>query len=468
MAGFNWKSFVKIINNNGILPVIGNDLSMVQFPKDEFTGAETTALFETLGTADGNTIRINLYQFVALKLWEDHGNGKIPSPPTLNNVVLELHKQNVGENEINREIKSYVSGLTDEQIVLEPFRKLCRIPGFDTFLTVNPDNFLERAFGAEDTKFNESMNYSIPLPSMDQDKEQDKALVSIYNLMGNINGFNFAITEEQSLEYLYKLQKGHDKIVSDLFDSIKDKAILLLGCSFPNWFMRFFIRIISKERFKNGIKTKYVACDRTLQDIELSYFLEYNSAKVIRIGADADQDPNEEKVYKDSLEFIDEMYEEWQKNSERSRNETRFKEVVFLSYSWDDKTVVERLKNEFEKNGVRVFFDDDKLKTGDRYNQVIKKYIKDCDYFVPIISKNAIGNQDRYVYDKEWKSAIVLDGYKDQSYIRPYIIDDTPPTDDRIPEEIRNINIENIQEVDEFGNTVRKFIKENKLTAIDL
>jgi hypothetical protein len=124
------------------------------------------------------------------------------------------------------------------------------------------------------------------------------------------------------------------------------------------------------------------------------------------------------------------------------------------------------MRNEFEKCGIHVFFDEDTLQTGDQYNQVIRKYIKDCNYFVALISENAIKDKSRYVYDKEWKSAIVLNGYKDQSYIRPYIIDRTIPTDPRIPEEIRNLNIETVESFDTLGKTVEKFIRENTLTPI--
>jgi len=464
---FNWKAFIYSINNNGVVPVIGNDLSMVRLPKSQFPTSDKFPSFNESVIDDGDFVRLNLYHYLAFRLWELLGSGELPAPYTLNKVVLQLYKQNVQENDINNAVKNEVSKLTDEQIFLEPYRKLARIPGFDTILTVNLDNFLERAFEAEEIHVNDAVNYSIPLPAIDQDKPHDKALVRIYNLMGNVKGYNFAITEEQSLEYLYMLQNGTDSMMKDLFDAIKDKAILLIGCSFPDWFMRFFIRIIAKEPFKGGIKTKYVACDRTLQDIELSYFLQNNAIKIIRIGATSPQRTNEDKEYRNSIEFIDEMSEKWEKNTATTRNQTRFKEKIFLSYSWDDKVIVERLKNEFEKNGVQVFFDDDELKTGDRYNQVIKKYIKNCDYFLPIISKNSIEDKNRYVYDKEWKSAIVLDGYKDESYIRPYIIDDTPPTDDRIPEEIRNINIEKVIALGELGTVVRRFIAENKLTVMD-
>ncbi len=469
---FNWRSFIYSINNNRVVPVIGNDLSMVRFLKSDLVKSGMSASFMESGMEDGDTILFNLYDYLAFRLWGIYGTGNPPQPYTINKVVLQLHKQNVSDNDINNAVKNEVSNLTDEQIFLEPYRKLAEISGFDTILTVNPDNFLERAFEAAEIHVNESVNYSIPLPALDQDRRHDKALVSIYNVMGNIQGYNFALTDEQSLEYLHMLQKGEDTVCKDLFDAIKDKAILLIGCSFPNWFMRFFIRIIAKERFKNGAKTKYVACDRTLQDIELSYFLEHNAAKVIRIGAVAapvvtgESDGSDERVYKDSIEFIDEIHKIWEGYMQETGGRPRFKEKVFLSYSWDDKRVVERLKNAFEKNGVGVFFDDDELKIGEDYNKTIKNYIKNCDFFVPIISKNALGDTSRYVYDKEWRSAIVLDGYKDESYIRPYIIDDTSPIDSGIPEEMRGLNIGKVPDLDNFEPLVRNFIKENKLTSL--
>ncbi len=465
---FNWKAFIYSISNSWVVPVIGNDLSMVRIPKREFTDSTISEIFTDSAIEDGDYIRLNLYNYLAFRLWELYGFGQPPESYTLNKVVLQLQKQNILENDINNAIKNVVSKLTDDEIFLDPYRKLARISGFGTILTVNLDNFMERAFEAEGLHVNDSVNYSIPRPATDQDKLPDKALPRIFNLMGNINGYNYAVTEEEYLEYLYMMQNATDSMIKDLFEALKDKAILLIGCSFPDWFMRFFIRIIAKEPYKGGIKTKYVACDRTLQDIELSYFLQNNAIKIIRIGNPSTLGTKEDKVYMNSIEFIDELSAEWTRQAATTtRNQTRFREKLFLSYSWDDKAVVERLKNEFEKHGVQVFFDDDKLKTGDRFNQVIKKYIKNCDYFLPIISKNAIRDKERYVYDKEWRSAIVLDGYKDESYLRPFIIDETPPTDARIPEEIRNTNIEKVDAANEMDAVVRRFIKENKLTAID-
>lgn len=462
---FNWKSFVYNINNKSISLVIGNDLSVLKLAKSFVSDSVYCNDYLKCGEVQDDQLFINLYKYLAIRLWDIFGKGYLPEHLNMNNVVLGLQRLNTNENDINNAIRTEIRSLSDDQIVLEPYRRLVRISGFETYLTVNIDNFLERAFAAERVHFNKSYNYSIPASAIDYSQGKDKAIASIFNLMGNIEGFNFALTEEQCLEYVFMLQKGEDGIAKDLFNEILHKNILFAGSSFPDWFMRFFIRIISSERFKNSAKTKYVACDSTLKDGELYTFLENNATKVIPIGS-ALNDQTASKVYKNAIEFVDEIYLQCDNTATQKRNEIRYKETIFISYSRIDIALAERIRNEFEKNGLHVFFDEDSLQTGDQYNQIIKKYIKDCDFFVALISENAIKDKTKYVYEKEWRSAIVLNGYKDQSYIRPFIIDNTNPTDERIPEEIRNLNIEIIKDFDDLGKTIQKFIRENNPTPI--
>lgn len=461
---FNWKSFIYNINSKAIVPVIGNDLSNIRLTKDCIAGFENKQALLDAGIDEGDHIRINLYKYLPVRLWDIFEKGNISVPVSVNSVALHLMNIGILENDIILAIKNEINLLTPDEIILDPYRKLIQINGFESFVSVNYDNFLERAFEAEGKHVNKSMNFSIPFPATNPNDRKDPALAKIYNLMGNIEGYNFAMTDEQSLEYLYMLQNGTDTIAKELFDTIARKNILLVGSSFPDWFMRFFIRIISNERFKNSIKAKYVACDQTLHDSELTSFLENNATKVIPIDAGVTSTEGE-TVYKSSCEFIEEMFEQTTQGGASKTNEIKFKEIAFISYSWTDKALAEQIRSEFEKNGVNVFFDDDELKTGDRYNQVIKKYLKECDYFVALISQNSIGDQSRYVYDKEWKFAIFFDD--ERHYIRPYIIDDTNPVDPRIPEEMRILNIEKITDFGDLGKVVRKFIQENNLTPIN-
>ena len=448
-----------------MVPVIGNDLSIIRFNKKNIDTPGKYKYLMSAGVQVDGEIYINLYDYLAYCLRAIYVNEELPSPTSINNVFLHIPKDSASENELNNLIKSEILKLSDDQILLEPYRKLIRMGCFETFVTVNIDNFLERAFVMENKHFNKSRNFSIPTTAVDHNQKYDPALPRIFNLMGSIESYNFALSDEQWLEYVYMLHNENDTIAKELFEAINQKNILLIGSSFPDWFMRFFIRIISKERYKNGVKTKYVACDKTLHESDLMQFLENNAAKVIPIDK-IDDLSTLSAVYKNSVKFINKMFSEYMKGNVVREHETHYVEKVFISYCREDVQVAERIKNEFDKNGVTVFFDEETLKAGDKYNLLIRNHIKDCNFFVALISENAIQEKNRYVYDKEWRSAIVLDSYKEKSYIRPYIIDDTSPADIRIPEEIRNINIVRILIPDEIPNTIRKFILENNLTLI--
>lgn len=465
----NLTAILASIEDQNIVPVLGNDISKVTLPQSEIAGMKNAEFLQRNAVKDGDSLIVNLYDYLAISLWNSFdGSENLPRPCTLNNVIMQLHLEGKGAmGDYKNKVIKIVKNFTDQQMFLEPYKKIVEITDFETILTVNSDNFLERAFEAKKKHVNKSINFSMQNTAFDEDEEPDPSLPDIINLMGNILGTDFALTEEEGLEYLYTLQNQKNQVGKYMFDSIKNKSILLIGCSFPNWFMRFFIRTVSKERFWGSNKSKYVASDKIALDSDLSYFLNNNrhNTRIIKIGSD-NEDGDQKNGFNNSIHFIDQLHEAWKSNKGESVKKVRYKEKIFLSYSWDDKTFVEKLKNEFEKNGVNLFFDDDFLKTGDRYADRIKTYIKKCDYFVALISKNAIKDKSRYVYDQEWRQAIFVADHTENQYIRPYLIDDTSPTNDRIPSEMRELDINKIESVDTMGNMVREFIRENNLTQI--
>ena len=463
---FNWKSFVYDINCRSLAIVIGRDLSVLRLRTDLLSDLDFYSDLVNAGYIDGEYLYINLYKYLAIKMWGIHGEGKVPRPVTINNVVLALRNQKKSENVFYNFLKKEINDLTDDQIMLEPFRKLARISGLETFVTVNIDNFLERAFKAENIRVNSSFNFSVPFPAIDPGNKKDPGIASIFNLMGNIKEYDFAMTDEQSLEYTYEIQKGSDAFAKTLFEAINQKDILFAGSSLPDWFMRFFIRIISKEPFKTSKKAKYVACDNLLDDEELLAFLENNATQVIPIGTNS-QNGNGSNGYKSTAEFIDKIYTQCEKGID-SIKKIRYQEKFFISYSRDDKLLAERFRNEFQKKGLDVFYDEDSLQTGDLYNKKIKNAIRDCNYFVALISENSIKDEKRYVYDKEWRYAIYQYGEKDSSlpYIFPFIIDRTEDTDNRIPEDIRQLNIKRITDFDNLGEVFEGFLRQISLTRL--
>ena len=436
-------------------------MSVVRLTKSSIAQSKSYEAILQAGKVDGEHIVINLYNYLAIILWTIHGKGQpINYPVNFNSVILLLQGKGIKENTIKQTIKNEIAKLSDDQIVLEPYRNLIKTKGFENFVTVNFDNFLERAFAAEGKKVNRSINFSL---TENPDEKCDRALAKIFNLMGNIYAGNFATTDEESLEYLYLLKDQSNNKIIDFFKTLEDKSLLLIGCSFPDWFMRFFIRIVSNERYVVGEREKYVASDKLMQDSDLKSFLECNATTVIPIGNN--NDTSDGVQCENSIAFVNEIYKQNAQVMEFMVSEKRYKELVFLSYSRDDQSIVEKLKNEFERNGVQVFFDKDSLKTGGNYDDILIKAIKDCDYFIAIISKNSIGDQNRYVYDTEWSFAITYDF--DRDYIKPYIIDDTSPGDEKIHKRLRQKTINKIENFDDFGTVVRKFIQENNLVQIN-
>ncbi|MEM7186586.1 MAG: toll/interleukin-1 receptor domain-containing protein [Bacteroidota bacterium] len=478
MSGSHKLTLIRnAINRKGIVPILGNDLSRLKIKKADIPDIDRLNVLVNKISDEDEHIVINLYDYLAFQLIRTYHVADPPTPFNLNNVVLTLMNE-LGEAEdaVKDEIiRIFSEEIKNEELMLDVYRKLTRIEGFQTILTVNFDNFLERAFEAENnTHVNPSVNFAIHNSDDVNEQKHDPQLKNIFNLKGSIHGTDFALTEEMSLEYLYRLQNENDKKKTDLFKAVKGKAILLIGCTFPDWFMRFFIRTISDDRFVDGRRKKYVASDHIAEASNLASFLKNYKTNVIPIGVDLEDDQNE-KVYSSTFEFVDELVDELEENEGLVQNEPLYKEKVFLSYSWGDKPLVTKLKNEFEKSGVELFFDEDDLRNGERFGDTISGYINNCDYIVPIISENSIKNKESYVYSKEWTRAIIIEQFKgstDQfpdgrdTYIRPYIIDGTSPTDDRIPEEIRSRNITSIPSEKEFGKIVRTFIKENNLTKI--
>ena len=128
---FNWKSFIYNIQSKAIVPVIGNDLSYILISKDSFSKSANFELITAAAAAEGNLLRINLYKYLAFKLWDIFVDKPITVPAVLNRVTLHLLDNQIPENDISNVISREINSLTDDQILLEPYLQLIRISGFE-------------------------------------------------------------------------------------------------------------------------------------------------------------------------------------------------------------------------------------------------------------------------------------------------------------------------------------------------
>jgi TolB-like protein/Tfp pilus assembly protein PilF len=119
---------------------------------------------------------------------------------------------------------------------------------------------------------------------------------------------------------------------------------------------------------------------------------------------------------------------------------TESKNAVFLSYAAQDSDAAQRLCNTLRTAGIEVWFDRSELRGGDAWDQNIRREIRDCALFIPIISANTQARLEGY-FRREWKLGVARthDMADDKPFLVPVVIDNTHDQDARVPDKFREV-----------------------------
>ena len=112
--------------------------------------------------------------------------------------------------------------------------------------------------------------------------------------------------------------------------------------------------------------------------------------------------------------------------------------AIFLSYAKQDTAPATRICEALRAEGLEVWFDQSELRGGDAWDQQIRKQIKECALFVPIISAHTQTRAEGY-FRLEWHLAeqrTYLMAH-DQLFLLPVVVDGTPDAEARVPERFR-------------------------------
>jgi len=114
--------------------------------------------------------------------------------------------------------------------------------------------------------------------------------------------------------------------------------------------------------------------------------------------------------------------------------------TVFLSYASADRAAARALKDALPAFGLEVWYDESELGGGELWDQKIRKQIRECDYFMPLISAQTEARLEGY-FRREWRLAVerTLDMADDISFLLPVVIDDTNQPGARVPEKFFSI-----------------------------
>ena len=113
---------------------------------------------------------------------------------------------------------------------------------------------------------------------------------------------------------------------------------------------------------------------------------------------------------------------------------------VFISYASEDRAAARTLRETLTTAGLEVWYDEEELTGGDAWDQKIRRQIRDCDYFMPVISATTESRKEGY-FRREWRLATdrSLDMADDVLFLLPVTIDDTAESNARVPDKFLSV-----------------------------
>jgi TIR domain len=208
-------------------------------------------------------------------------------------------------------------------------------------------------------------------------------------------------------------------LVQRTFDDLRENYILILGAGFSDWLLWFLRLRIEKRLSESRDWYEYLADDRISENSN-QVFLRHFSKQTKRYDGGA-------------VKFVDELWRRWTKHRPALLESAPAplapeppRGTIFISYAGEDIEAAKRLKAGLDSAGLEVWFDKAELQGGDTFALKITSNIKRCSLFLPLISHNSVGKQDRF-FIKEWNCALDrARGFLDsQVFIVPLLMDQT-------------------------------------------
>lgn len=425
---FFWDDLIEYIDAGRVVPIVGAELLTVP------DGAGGEVALQTL-----------LAQRLAERL-------RVPADDCTGDDALHLvvsrHVERGGRRE---DVYPRVRNLLRELNPPVPplLRELARIRQFKLFVTTTFDSLLAQALDAErhgGAPKTVSFAYA-PNHNQDLTPEARRGPAPVvYHLLGRASiAPDYVLTEEDTLEFFTAMQ-ADSRRPSLLLEELRTKHLLLIGNTFPDWLARFFIRIAKSGRLSNQREELEIIADRSVaRDPKLVLFLRNFSyrTQIFEQGTAADFVRELSARY---AERHPDMRAEDRPAAAPSRLATTVAGAeaaaaemkpgaVFLSYASQDAAAVRKLRDALEAAGIDVWFDERRLEGGDAFDLQIRKNIRACSLFLPVISASTQARHEGY-FRLEWNLAVerTLLIAETVPFILPLAIDPVSEAEALVPE----------------------------------
>jgi hypothetical protein len=287
----------------------------------------------------------------------------------------------------------------------EALRQLAGIRDFRLFLSTTFDPLLARAlnevrFGGEprtrELWFSPNQSTAEQQENAREPREADTV---VFKLFGKASSTpQYAIHDEDVLEWLHVLLTETARLPDWLGDELKASPVLFLGCQFSDWVGRLLTRMTSKSRLSLESKQFFIVGESVARSPALTQFFQtFGGGTRVQV---LDADP---------AAFVAELSERWHKRNPPEQAQTAppaGKGSIFISYVREDADAARRLSAALADIGGDVWLDERRLQPGDRWEEEILASIRrEVRLFLPVISSHTEGREEGYVF-KEWREAV--------------------------------------------------------------
>jgi TolB-like protein/Flp pilus assembly protein TadD len=144
--------------------------------------------------------------------------------------------------------------------------------------------------------------------------------------------------------------------------------------------------------------------------------------------------------------------------------------AVFLSYASQDAPAAQRICEALRSAGIEVWFDQSELRGGDVWDQKIRREIRDCALFIPVISANTASRHEGY-FRLEWGLADQRTQMmaRNRVFILPVSPDSTPDAGADVPESFQRAQwtrLPNGETPPAFVERVQRLLSPESSTAV--
>jgi hypothetical protein len=258
---------------------------------------------------------------------------------------------------------------------------------------------------------------------------------------------DYVITDEDMLEFLHHMQ-SKSAAAEHLFDALRDNHLLFIGCAFPDWLSRFLLRIAkSRQLSLRRTEMELLVGSLTNRDSDLVVFLRHFSPRTKIASCSASEFVGELAARYTSRAAgsaaapanLSGEVPQRASDARETSNAGMSSGAVFISYAREDQAAAHRLRDFLEEEaGIDVWIDARQLEAGDDWTHKIRRNIKSCSYFMPLISAASKHRPEGY-FRREWSLAAerAMDFAESIPFIIPIAIDDTREDAEGVPERFR-------------------------------